>query len=1002
MAKRKNNGSPASEVETIDFRHATEKRKNIPPAKIAAEGSVPKVPRATYRYSPHLPPVLRSDPTGKADRLPELVAAAGKRALTADEQRVLAEALRSQEPWLEWATKREQHERALFEVDPVALHIHERVSAQAIVRVALREDIQRELFADPQQPYQQAVQFYKHDMDWANRLILGDSLQVMSSLARRENLAGKVQMIYVDPPYGVRFSSNFQPEVGRRDVKDSDSDLTREPEMVRAYRDTWHLGVHSYLTYLRDRFLLAHELLNATGSLFVQISDENVHRTRAILDEVFGPLNFIAQITIKKTTGSTADFIPGSCDYLLWYARDKSQAAYYPLYLRKKVGEEGATGYTQVELPTGERRRLTRDEREDLARLPKGAVVFAGDNITSQSIGRDKGEGASSWFRISVDGTPFDPGPKARWKTNEEGMRRLHGAERLIGGDRSTLSYKRHLDDFPVTPLSNVWTDTVGQNQLGGEKLYVVQTALKIVERCMLMTTRPGELVLDPTLGSGTSAIVAEQWGRRWIGIDTSRVAISISRQRLVASTYDTFRMAGPPSASPNPAVGFVYQTVPHVTLKSIAQSAHLDPILAEHLPRVDDALRRCNAALSKVTAGERRDYRQKLLDKQKRLGKRAITEADRRRWDLPESFEHWTVPFDPDSDWPPGLVASVAAYRETWRAKMAAVNACIEANAEQEQLVDQPVPAEGSVRVSGPFTVEGVRPEELAMGDGGLFDPTPNELERDDVDPVLQNLGAYLTRMVQLLRQDGVTFLNNKRQRFARIEPLFEQSTGTALHAEGSWEGADNPDSNTVAIGFGPQFGPVTALQVEELIRGSRRYDELVIAGFSFDAAACAAIQEAQHPKLRIHQAYIRPDVNPGMDGLLKDTPNSQLFTVFGQPDVDVKKTKTGEFEVQLNGVDIYDPVSNVIYATGADKVAAWFLDGDFDGRCFCITQAFFPDKSAWEKIAKALKTAGDAFEHFSGTVSVPFPAGKHRRVAVKVIDPRGNEVMAIRPLPV
>ena len=337
-------------------------------------------------------------------------------------------------------------------------------------------------------------------------------------------------------------------------------------------------------------------------------------------------------------------------------------------------------------------------------------------------------------------------------------------------------------------------------------------------------------------------------------------------------------------------------------------------------------------------------------------------------------------------------------------------VNACIAANADHEDLVDQPEVVNGVLRVSGPFTVEGVRPEELNLGEEGLFDGTPNTFEEDDAELAeaakadSRNQSAYLARMTQLLRADGVTFPDNQHRDFARIEPVFEstESGGSLIHAEGLWQGADDTEPNNVAIGFGPQYGPVTALQVEELIRASRRYDELVIAGFSFDAAASAVIQESSHPRLRIHQAYIRPDVNPGMDGLLKDTPNSQRFTVFGQPDIEVRADGDGKWNCELLGVDIYDPLTSEVRSTGASKVAAWFLDQDYDGRCFCITQAFFPDQKAWTKIAKALGSSADpeAFAAFEGTVSLPFPTGKHRRIAVKVIDPRGNEVMAVKKL--
>ncbi len=359
MAKRKKSGS-TSKIKSADYRYRREKRTNIPPAKIAAEGAVPKVPKAQYYYSPHLPPALRFDSTGSADRLSELIVEAGRRALKPEEQRLLAQVLRQQEPWLEWATKREQHEKGLFEVDPVALHIHERVSAQAIVHAAMREDVQRSLFADPELLYQQAVQFYRHDIDWTNRLILGENLQVMSSLARREGLAGKVQMIYVDPPYGIRFGANFQPLISETEVGDRDKDLTREPETVRAYRDTWELGLHSYLTYLRDRLLAVRELLAMSGSIFVQISDANLHRVRLVMDEVFGIDNFVAVVQFKKTGSASRAGLATVCDYLLWYARDKEQMFVQPVYEVLDSARVDPQFYDRVMTPFGEIRPLLR------------------------------------------------------------------------------------------------------------------------------------------------------------------------------------------------------------------------------------------------------------------------------------------------------------------------------------------------------------------------------------------------------------------------------------------------------------------------------------------------------------------------------------------------------------------------------------------------------------------------------------------------------------------
>ncbi|MCC6132076.1 MAG: hypothetical protein IT186_19310 [Acidobacteria bacterium] len=598
-------------------------------------------------------------------------------------------------------------------------------------------------------------------------------------------------------------------------------------------------------------------------------------------------------------------------------------------------------------------------------------------------------------------------------------MKRLDQASRLHVRSTS-LNYIRFLADFPASPLGNMWNDTAiaGWSE---DKRYVVQTARRVIERCLLLTTDPGDLVLDPTCGSGTAAFLAEQWGRRWITIDTSRVAVSIARQRLATARFDHYRTnGGGDGPSENPGTGLMYKSIPHITLKAIAQNTNLDPIFAKHEPILESALAACNEALKQVPAG----LRDKLAVKLRTKPRKETTDADRRRWSLPPEnrdrsavakkaatvdldfpgWYHWEVPFDTDPDWPKPLQEAVAAYRKAWRAKMDEVNSCIERNADQEELVDQPEVVRGVLRVSGPFTVEGVRPEELSLGEQGLFDPTPNEFEEDpgSRDPRIVNLQAYFSRMASSLRNDGVTFLGNKRRKLARLEPLFETATGTVIHAEGVWEDGDVNGAATVGVTFGPQYGPVTAVQVEEAIRSSRRYDELVVAGFSFDAEASAVIQESSHPRLHIHQAYIRPDLNPAMDGLLKETPGSQLFTVFGQPEIEVRKTKDGDWICELAGVDIYDPIENSVRSSGAEKVAAWFLDQDYDGRCFCITQAFFPDQDAWEKIAKALKGSADseAFDAFKGTTSLPFPAGKHRRIAVKVIDPRGNEVMAIRKL--
>jgi adenine-specific DNA-methyltransferase len=760
-------------------------------------------------------------------------------------------------------------------------------------------------------------------VDWSNRLILGDSLQVMSSLARREDLAGKVQMIYIDPPYGIKFKSNFQPEIGRRDVRDKEADLTREPEMVRAYRDTWNLGVHSYLAYLRDRLTVARKLLSDSGSIFVQIGDENLHLVRSMLDEVFGFGNGCSIITIAKTAGATSDLLPGICDYVLWYAKDKSLVRYRRLFTAKIDADSGAGEYKHLLMPDGSIRFAAADETADPSTIPQGAARFRPSATTSQ-----KPPGSDPF---QFQGKEYRPGASQFWKTSPQGLQRLGKAERLVPRDLS-ISYLRKLDDFPVAPVNNLWQD-VRWGFDASEKRYVVETNIKIVQRCIAMATDPGDLVLDPTCGSGTTAYVAEQWGRRWITIDTSRVAIAIARQRLMTAKYEYFTLK---DESKGVGGGFRCQTVPHIMLRSIAQNSNLDPIFAKHAQILEARLAGANAVLKAISDKLRNDLRTKLVLKQKREGKKAITDSDRRRWELPpigKPWRHWEVPFDTDPAYPADLKKAIEEYRAAWRAKMDEVNACIAANADQEELVDQPEVDRKITRVSGPFTVEAVQPPEMSLGDATVvetgFAGEPDELEGTfairevQMGESAQNLEAYLSKMVDLLRMDGVRFPDNKQKKFTRLDPIYASGRSAGIHAEGRWanvgETDDDPEGHaTVGVVFGPQYGPITAKMIEEVIRpAARRYDDLVFAGFSFDGAAQAAIDEG-HPKMRIHIAHIRPDVNPGMNGLLKEQPGSQLFTVFGRPRTAVKGPDGDSmYTVEMEGVDVYDPVNNSVVDT-------------------------------------------------------------------------------------
>ncbi|MBN8508152.1 MAG: site-specific DNA-methyltransferase [Burkholderiales bacterium] len=983
-----------------------------------------------------------ADDPAAADRLPALLQTARERALSEDEARQLADALRRHEPWLEWSGKRE---RPWFEVEPPALHIHERISTQAMLRALAREDVNRDLFADPQQSYAEAVQFYKYEVDWANRMILGDSLAVMASLARREDLAGKVQMIYIDPPYGISFKSNFQPQLGQRDVKDREQDLTREPEMVKAYRDTWTLGIHSYLAYLRDRLAMARELLSESGSVFVQISDENLHRVRAVMDEVFGPQNSVRIIQFKKTTTASGELLASVCDYLIWYAKDATRLKHRDVFLEKRAGTEGASQYSWVAGADGRRVNLGADA---VSRVPDSARVFVHDNITSQRPAQ-----GSDVTAFEFEGKAFSPG-KGTFKTDGRGLGVLARAERLMALG-NTLRYLRYLDDFPVFQLSNFWEDTVISG-FAEQKVYVVQTSPTVIERCLLMTTDPGDLVLDPTCGSGTTAFVAERWGRRWITIDSSRVALALAKHRLMTASFEHYKLRplSPEdlqrcprgswlrNGDPTPMT-FHCRTVPHITLKSIARNTSLDPIFAKHEPLLAEKLATLNAALTEVGAALKEKLAAKLVRKHREEGAGAVSDADMRRWLLPgtqpalireaaaarplkaltakqaqayreaipaSAWQPWQVPFDTDPDWPQPLTDALQAYRAAWRAKMDEVNACIAANAEVEELVDQPLVEPGVVRVAGPFSMEGVIAHEQGPDDDASpIGGGPDELETfgDDAAASAGALGAvnaeaHLDKILRLLKASGVDFAGNVNKRFGRLEPM---ASSALLHAEGAW--ADDGDRR-VAVSIGPEVGNVTAFQVEDAVRSANRmgYDEVVFAGFGFDAAAQTAIDEATHPKLLLHMALIRPDV--AMGELLKTQPGSQLFMVFSAPRVKPpQKLADGQFTIEVEGMDVYDPVSNALHPTSRERIAAWFVDTDYDGRTFCICQAFFPDRRKWDKLARALGDRGvvdeGRFDALAGWQSLPFarptrlPAGAPWRVAVKVIDPRGNEGLRV-----
>lgn len=942
-----------------DYRYDA-RRLNNPPAGLAPIYEVRERPKQCYQYDPHL------------------------------------------DPQLHWAGKAEH---TSFEVDVVPLHIHERISTKAILRAVQRpQPLQMDLFGETPLPADQQVEFYSHEVGWANRLILGDSLLVMNSLLVKEGMAGKVQMIYIDPPYGIKYASNFQPRIDRRDVKDTDEDLTREPEQIKAYRDTWRLGIHSYLTYLRDRLLLCRDLLHESGSIFVQINDENLHLVRCLLDEVFGRENFVAVISFVKTSGKGGALLDVVNDFLLWYARDKAQLKYRQLYLEKALGEEGARGYQHLELPDGARRRLTGQEVENPALLPEGARVFKAGDMTSQEAGQ-------TTFEYEFDGKTFHPGENSHWKTNQEGLERLRQAERLFTVG-NTLAYVRYLDEIPMRPLHNVWTDT-GIAGYGDPKVFAVQTNTKVVERCILMTTDPGDLVFDPTCGSGTTAYCAEKWGRRWITCDTSRVALAIARQRLMTARYDYYELKDPERG---PAGGFVYETVPRITLESIAKNAEIDDIAARYQPDIEAALALLNEALgcswqewevprpvphpiwpeeARRAYWELRSLRESMsADAQERAVEllQTVYRLTGHNWkslkDVPDPA--------PAPEWPEGAKEAFELFWDLKQRKRKEIDESIQRNAPQEVLYDRPQVRRGVVRVASPFTVEAIPAPVI---EDPAESPIPQFEQEEAQARVADEAGDHLDSMVSLLQQQGgVVFPGGRRLELRNVR----RTDLGFVHAEA--EAPQNGKALRVAISFGPRYGPLPAYQVDEAIPTARYngYDLLLFAGFSFDPEALSRVQRIAVSGLQVQFVNVSPDVLVG--DLLKTNRASQVFTAFGQPDVRVQAQPDGTYVVKLLGVDIYDPVKGEVQSAPGDRVAAWFLDTDYDGATFHICQAFFPgDADAWDKLQRALRVhiPEEVFERMHGTESFPCQAGEHRRIAVKVIDFRGNEVTRVMPLP-
>jgi adenine-specific DNA-methyltransferase len=840
------------------------------------------------------------------------------------------------DPQLVWAGKAEH---TSFEVPTVSLHVHERIDPRRIIETVRKEDDapkQLSLFEEQKKPLREAIEFYKHKENWTNRLIAGDSLLVMNSLLEKEAMGGKVQMIYFDPPYGIKYGSNFQPFVNKRDVKDGkDEDLTAEPEMIKAFRDTWELGIHSYLTYLRDRLLLARELLHESGSIFVQISDENVHHVREIMDEVFGAGNFIALIAFKTATNQNAKRIQRLYDFLVWYGKT-SEPKFRPLYRERTTEEvEGTFNY------------------------------------------------------VDSDGQRFKSAQLSDDYTDVE-LNRLRAAGRLVASERYG---KRLPADFIYTELDNVWRGTI-ISTFSKEKVYAVQTSTEVIRRAILMTTDPGDLVFDPTCGSGTTAYVAEQWGRRWITCDTSRVAITLAKQRLMTAVFDYYELA-----HPNEGVGsgFKYKTVPHITLKSIANNPEIDEIYKKMHPAIEAALAKLNAALKgssirfKVTTGGRAGQ---IVD---------FAAPDSQTFTMPSGqvvqvnqLLEWEVPFECPDTWPETARKALEAFHKARRNMQEKMDEAIAQYAEQETLYDQPFIDSKKVRVTGPFTVEAVPA------------PVAKSFEEVDADTQME-ADRSVARSGETLRQEewrnellrtGVRAKGGKRIEFTRVEPL----SGTRfLQAEAETK-EDNP--KRVVICFGPEHAPLEQRMVELALEEARmlkpKPEIVLFCAFHFDPEARKDIEETNWPGITLLEAQMNADLLT--DDLRKKRSSNESFWLIGQPDVQITEITSGEHKgkyiVEVNGFDYYNPKTGMVESGGKNDIAMWMLDHDYDGRSLFPSQVFFPmagAKEGWATLAKNLKAEIDEekIEAFRGTVSLPFTPGKN--VAVKIIDARGIESLKI-----
>ena len=887
---------------------------------------------------------------------------------------------RDLDPQLVWRGKDEQDLDDLV-VNVPPLYIQEKVHPKVLVDDLVRQsrngrepaDYQIDMFADfnglPEGADRTA--FYQHDGYWQNRMILGDSLQVMASLSEREGLQGKVQCIYIDPPYGIRFNSNFQWSTTSRDVRDGNRQhITREPEQVQAFRDTWRDGIHSYLTYLRDRLTVARDLLADSGSIFVQIGDENVHRLRALMDEVFGETNFFSLITLKKLSPLGTSGMANVTDYILWYAKSKPQVKFRPIFDSKAKGSESR--YDYVHLPNGERRKLTQREEESLEDLPKDWKLYCPQGMLSS------GYTPTCTFDFNFQGKTIQKNRKS-WRTNLSGMETLIKADRLALHGSLPYMVAFH-DDNPLSTMNNIWTDS-GSASTSYEKIYVVQTSTRQVQKCVLMASDPGDLVLDPTCGSGTTAYVAEQWGRRWITVDTSRVALALARARIMGARYPYYLLADSrdgqlkeadislraPSEMPtygNIRQGFVYERVPHITLRDIANNTDIDVIWETAQEELEPLREELNRALG-------------------------------------VSWEEWEIPRDTEESWPEEAVVLHTRWWERRIARQTDIEASIAVRADFEYLYDKPYEDRSKVRVAGPFTVESISPHRvLGVDENG-----------DIIDGIAEPKNGYGVGydfgqvILENLKRSGVQQAHKEdRINFTSLTPW----PGRLVCADGRYvEGGtgDDSDDDTVAAGpekraaifIGPEFGTVSRPDLVEAAREAAecQFDVLIACAFNYDAHTTEFESLGRIPVLK---ARMNADLH--MAGELKNTGNGNLFVIFGEPDIDVLDADDGQVQVRVNGVDVFHPNTGEVRSDGPEGIACWFIDTDYNQESFFVRHAYFlgagdPYKSL--KTTLRAEIDEDAWATLHSATSRPFPRPESGRIAVKVINHLGDEVMKV-----